>query len=360
MRFNPLDYTTVFLSYDEPNCEENYRHLLSLNPQTLRVHGVKGSDTAHKEVAKLSKTDSVIVIDADNFVKPDFFTTTFDLPETYNPNTNVLSFSADNSINRNRYGNGSIKVWPVKLLQDMRTHENGSGVDFDLSLYTELDYVASEIRFASDFQAFRAGFREGVKLLLENDQIKELDEIDYRNFDRLWMWAHVGSDMKHGLSSIYGARLAMYWMLTQNYNHNNIIDFDNLDDLYNGCSIDECNRLFSVLKNKTNHWFFCNVLDERESERIRFWYFPPARIGDNIKSPFLAWAFNFRKVVRCNDENEINKLCTIGRSERFGSYLIEGARQGKLFKEQHKNRLDKIFDYSWLKEKYDRLYTDTI
>ncbi len=50
----------------------------------------------------------------------------------------------------------------------------------------------------------------------------------------------------------------------------------------------------------------------------------------------------------------------MGRSESFGSYLIEGARQGKLFKEQNKNRLDKIFDYGWLKEKYDRLYTDTI
>ena len=91
MLFNPLDYTTVFLSYDEPNAEENYRHLLTLNPQALRVHGVKGSDTAHKEVAKLSKTDSVIIVDADNFVKSYFFTNTIELKDDIDINNCVLN-----------------------------------------------------------------------------------------------------------------------------------------------------------------------------------------------------------------------------------------------------------------------------
>ena len=78
MLFRTKDYPTVFLSYDEPNCEENYEHLRKICPNYVyRVHGVKGSDTAHKEVAKLSTTQNVIVVDADNFVKPDFFTTTF-------------------------------------------------------------------------------------------------------------------------------------------------------------------------------------------------------------------------------------------------------------------------------------------
>jgi hypothetical protein len=92
MLFTPLDYTTVFLSYDEPNCEENYQHLLSLNPNALRVHGVKGSDKAHKEVAKLSKSQSVIIVDGDNFVKPSFYNTTIELPDTIDMNTSVYPY----------------------------------------------------------------------------------------------------------------------------------------------------------------------------------------------------------------------------------------------------------------------------
>ena len=77
MNFDPNDYSIVFLSYDEPNCEENFQHLLSLRPDALRVHGVTGSDTAHKKCAELSKTSRVIIVDGDNIVKPDFFNSKF-------------------------------------------------------------------------------------------------------------------------------------------------------------------------------------------------------------------------------------------------------------------------------------------
>ena len=50
---NPNVYDVVFLSYDEPNAEENYQHLLSIRPKAKRVHGVKGSDAAHKACAEL-------------------------------------------------------------------------------------------------------------------------------------------------------------------------------------------------------------------------------------------------------------------------------------------------------------------
>ncbi len=343
MLFNPLDYTTVFLSYDEPNCEENYRHLLSLNPQALRVHGVKGSDTAHKEVAKLSKTDSVIVVDGDNFVKCSFYNTTFEVPDSYNPKTNVLSFSAYNTINGNSYGNGGIKVWPVSLLNSMRTHENGSGVDFDLRLYTELDIVASDIHFASDYQAWRAGFREGVKLLLGTT----LETMDYRNFDRLWLWTHVGRDHQHGDYAMHGARLAIHLMLTKEFDYNRIIDFDHISDFYK--------ENVENSKNISNK-FFTDILSSEDSKTIKLSYIPPYRTTDNLSTPFMAWCFNFRRVVRSNDENEINKLCTIGRDAKFGKYLIDGARQGKLFKDDY----TKIFNYQWLQQEYDRLHPNTL
>ena len=39
-----LDLDFVFISYKEPNCEENYADLLNKVPWAKRVHGVKGFD----------------------------------------------------------------------------------------------------------------------------------------------------------------------------------------------------------------------------------------------------------------------------------------------------------------------------
>lgn len=229
MIFNPNDYSVVFLSYDEPNCEKHYQHLLSLRPDALRVHGVKGSDTAHKKCAELSNTNRVIIIDGDNVVRNDFFNTTFELPENYNPETSVLSFSAYNIVNGCCYGNGGIKVWPVNLLKTMRTHENGNddSIDFDFSNYIQMNQVASEIHInGSPLQAWRAGFREAIKLSLDN-------EINWRNYDRLWRWMHVGSDVENGLWAIHGARFSLYLTKITKWEHTNQVKhFDLLNTMF--------------------------------------------------------------------------------------------------------------------------------
>ena len=43
-----VDQDIIFLSYDEPNAEKNYADLCSKVPWAKRVHGVHGSDAAHK------------------------------------------------------------------------------------------------------------------------------------------------------------------------------------------------------------------------------------------------------------------------------------------------------------------------
>ena len=63
----------VFISYDEPNAEQNYADLLDKCPWAKRSHGVWGSDAAHKAAAALSETDRFITVDADNIVREDFF-----------------------------------------------------------------------------------------------------------------------------------------------------------------------------------------------------------------------------------------------------------------------------------------------
>jgi len=67
------DIDTIFISYDEPNADKNYSELVKILPWAKRIHGVKGSDSAHKAAANLSETDRFITVDADNIIDPKFF-----------------------------------------------------------------------------------------------------------------------------------------------------------------------------------------------------------------------------------------------------------------------------------------------
>ncbi len=107
---NPNVYDVVFLSYDEPNAEENYKHLLSLKPKAKRVDGVKGSDAAHKAVADISKTDRVIIVDGDNKISANFFRFNVYTKPHFDWTDYVFSWSSYNPVNGNCYGNGGIRT----------------------------------------------------------------------------------------------------------------------------------------------------------------------------------------------------------------------------------------------------------
>ena len=275
MIFNPSEHTVVFLSYDEPNCDENFQHLLTLRPDALRVHGVKGSDTAHKKVAEISLTKNVIIVDGDNIVNRDFFHNTIELKDDVDLSTSVLSFSGLNYINGTKYGNGGIKVWPTELIKNMRTHENSQSletkVDFHLEKYLQLNDSGSTVMInSSPKQAWRAGFRDGVKLCLnDKGMISELDDIDWRNFDRLWNWMHVGQDVENGLWAIYGARLGAYMTVIERFDYSKIEDFGYLNSLFDSISdlnpLEQSNSIGVLL----NHPKITNVLSSDDSKRYK-------------------------------------------------------------------------------------------
>ena len=163
-----------YISYDEPNCEEHWADLLNKVPWAKRVHGVKGFDAAHKEAAKQSETDRFITVDGDNIVMDDFFEQVLDVPDQDHDGNNIsesiFSWNAKNILNGLVYGNGGLKCWPTEYTKTIRTHEaadDGEGMEFCWKLnYIQLNDTFSEVhQTASPFQAFRAGFREGVKML---------------------------------------------------------------------------------------------------------------------------------------------------------------------------------------------------
>lgn len=213
------EFDVIFISYDEPNADENYNDLLTKCPWAKRSHGVWGSDAAHKAAAALSETDRFITIDADNIVHDDFFNIELDMSKV--GKNDVISWAGKNMINGLVYGNGGIKCWPKSVVENMRTHEAApeydkrAQVDFCWNVnYLQMNNMYCDVyNNASPYQAYRAGFREGCKMSLEGGDIVDkyqLKEIHKRNYQRMLVWMSVGADSLNGLWAIYGARLGCY------------------------------------------------------------------------------------------------------------------------------------------------------
>lgn len=115
------DFPFVFLSYDEPWADANWRELVGNQPHALRVHGVKGLDACHKAAADAVTGDWVVTIDADTRIDPRLLDATVPL---YLMNGNLrLDWLSRNAVNGLWSGNGCVKLWPRALLQEMRSHE---------------------------------------------------------------------------------------------------------------------------------------------------------------------------------------------------------------------------------------------
>lgn len=223
-----IDLDIFFLSFDEPNADLNWSNLLDKAPWAKRVHGVKGFDAAHKECARQSTTDYFITIDADNIIKPEFTDHRFVAGDK-----SVTSWGSYNHINGLIYGNGGVKCWPKETALSMSTHEetNNKVVDFCWDIFYEQHDECFSTTFvnASPYQAFRAGFREGVKMSLNHGQKGTLDfmsNVLHSNLQRLQIWCSVGSDVENGLWAIYGARLGCYMLNLTDWDYGSINDYD--------------------------------------------------------------------------------------------------------------------------------------
>ena len=233
------EFDTVFLSYDEPNADLHYADLCDKVPWAKRVHGVKGSDAAHKAAAEQSDTEWFVTVDADNIVQPEFFNLDLDMSD---PKIKVYGWCGRNSINGLRYGNGGLKIWNKKFVLDMRTHEAAESDRAQVDFCWEDGYrnfprvYSDSIITGSPFQAWRAGFREGVKMTLldgvkvPSQEIKQ--RIWWHNIHRLRMWSTVGSHEENGLFAIYGARLGTWMTNCSDWNYVDVRDFEILRTLY--------------------------------------------------------------------------------------------------------------------------------
>lgn len=236
-----VEFDIIFISYDEPNAELHFADLCNKVPWAKRVHGVKGSDAAHKAAANLSDTDWFVTVDADNIVSNDFFNLNIDIEN--NPQIKVYSWVGKNIVNGLMYGNGGLKLWKKDYVLSMKTHEASDSARAQVDFCWEDGYKQYMQCFSdvyingSAYQAWRAGFREGVKMTLL-DGIKvpcnEIQEkIWWHNIHRLQQWSTVGSHIRNGIFSVLGARQGAYMTNCTNWDYVQVRDFEYLKDYYN-------------------------------------------------------------------------------------------------------------------------------
>jgi len=237
------DLDCIYLSYDEPKKEEFWIKIRNMVPWAKRVDGVHGSDAAHKAAAEASDTERFILIDGDNLPQESFFNETLEY-KTDQYKQAVYRWRARNDINGLMYGNGGISSWTKTFVQNMRTHEASAGADdtdvefcFDDLYWPMYNCYSTTYPGGSEKHAFRAGFREGVKMCLDRGtkpSASEFRERVYnRNLDHLTIWHNVGSDTEHGLWAIAGSRLGTYkTMLQKDWDYKDVQDFAKLDAIW--------------------------------------------------------------------------------------------------------------------------------
>lgn len=242
-KIDVADLDCIYLSYDEPQKEEFWIKIRNMVPWAVRVDGVKGSDAAHKAAAEASTTERFILIDGDNLPDERFFNLTLEFPDEQWEKA-VFRWRARNHINGLMYGNGGISSWTRTFVHNMKTHENTDGRDetvvefcFDPLYWPMHDCYSTTYPNGSPKHAWRAGFREGVKMCLNTGSrptVSEFrDSVHQRNMDNLTIWHNVGLDVDQGAWAIAGARMGTYWTMLTDWDYREVQWFDSLEEIWN-------------------------------------------------------------------------------------------------------------------------------
>ena len=236
------DLDCIYLSYDEPQKEEFWVKIRNMVPWAKRVDGVKGSDAAHKAAAAASDTERFILVDGDNLPNDKFFNLTLELPDKQWESA-VFRWRARNHVNGLMYGNGGLSSWTRTFVNNMQTHEATDGrvetqveFCFDPLYWAMHDCYSTTYPNGDAFHAWRAGFREGVKMCLNKGArptVSEFrDRVHQRNLDHLTVWHNVGADVDYGVWAIAGARMGTYMTMLTEWDHQQVQSFDALAELW--------------------------------------------------------------------------------------------------------------------------------
>lgn len=179
-----LDYSSklmdiVFLSYDEPNADENWEKLKAKHPRAKRVHGVPARTLAYVTAALKSETDYFFAV-FPTIEIDDSFDFTFQPDRLKEPCHYI--FHCKNPVNGLEYGHRAVILYNKQLCLDTKK----PGLDFTLSqAHTVVPTLCGTSHFnVSPEISWRVAFREVIKLCA----MKQTVESRYR----LKKWCELG------------------------------------------------------------------------------------------------------------------------------------------------------------------------
>jgi hypothetical protein len=191
----PID--VIFISYFEPNAEENWKRVLDKAPNAKRVNGVTGILEAHKAAAEVATTDMFYVVDGDAYLTDNW---TFDFQPSIFDRDAVYVWYSQNPVNGLTYGYGGVKLFPTELIKNT----NHWNTDLTTGLSRKLnviEQVSNITKFnTSKFDTWRSAFRECAKLA--SGSIDRQDEDESRRRISVWRSSSLGD---YGQYSCAGA-----------------------------------------------------------------------------------------------------------------------------------------------------------
>ena len=189
----PKPFDIVFISYNEPNADENFARLKERFPLAKRINGVKGIHQAHIAAAKQSFTKMFWVVDGDAFIL-DSFDFTYQVIEH---DLNVVHvWRSQNPINSLAYGYGGVKLLP----RDMTINMDTTSTDMTMNIsgkFKLMEGISNITAFNTDpFSTWRSAFRECTKLAVINNE---------ESLQRLTAWCVMHETVSYGFYAYLGA-----------------------------------------------------------------------------------------------------------------------------------------------------------
>ena len=277
-RISDLDF--VYISFKEPNKEQNWADLKNKVPWAKRVDGVVGFDSAHKAAADVSETDFFISVDGDNIIDEKFLLETLDWSKTNKKA--VHRWRAKNNINGLVYGNGGLVGWHRQTCKEMKTHENAdtqeNQIDFCWGVSHENlhNCYSTTVINASEQQAFVAGYREGVKMSTEKGRpipAGDFKTIWPMNLKILTTWCTIGADVDLGKYAMLGARMGCYNTVIEADNkHFMIRDLADMENYFKNVTVDNIDNELAIYGNSLRQQLDMPIaeFDEAQSRFYRF------------------------------------------------------------------------------------------
>ena len=289
VRVSDLDF--IYISYTEPNKEQNWADLKNKVPWAKRVDGVKGFDSAHKAAADIAETDFFISVDGDNIIDEKFLLQTLDWSKT--DKKAVHRWRANNNINGLVYGNGGLVGWDKETVKEMKTHENAETEENQLDFCWGVPHenlhncYSKTVINASEQQAFVAGYREGVKMSTDKGRpipAEDFQKVWPNNLRILSTWCTVGADVENGKYAMLGARMGCFnTVIESNNEHFKIRDLDNMELYYKDQSPTDIDTDLLMYGNSLRQQLDMPIAEYDEDESRFYRFVMPPHINKGVQ-----------------------------------------------------------------------------